>query len=137
MTTTHYSLWLVVWVLVFIFFFYMLAIDCIFRCKYILTMWTVNRCHCYIRFKCLPNINNSRTILSYKYRQIQSMFRLEWFKAILLYKNMLVCSFVCPSYLIRALILCHSHLLLLLNHVVIVVKLRCVEGLIESNKHSR
>jgi len=26
---------------------------------------------------------------------------------------------------------------LLLNHVVIVVKLRCVEGLIESNKHSR
>jgi len=35
----------------------------------------------------------------------------------------------------------HSHLLLLLNHVVIVVNLCCVEGLMEdkyaSNKHSR
>ena len=45
------------------------------------------------------------------------------------------------SYLIRALIPYNSHLLLLLNHVVIVVKLCCVEGLIEdrctSNKHSR
>jgi len=45
------------------------------------------------------------------------------------------------SYLIRALIPYHSHSLLLLNHVVIVVKLCCVEGLIEdrciSNKHSR
>ena len=45
------------------------------------------------------------------------------------------------SYLIRALIPYHSHLLLLLNHVVIVVKLCCVEGLIEdrctSSKHSR
>ena len=45
------------------------------------------------------------------------------------------------SYLIRALIPYHSHLLLLLNHVVIVVKLCCVEGIMEdrctSNKHSR
>jgi len=45
------------------------------------------------------------------------------------------------SYLIRALVHYHSHLLLLLNHVVIVVKLCCVEGLMEdictSNKHSR
>ena len=45
------------------------------------------------------------------------------------------------SYLIRALVPYHSHLLLLLNHVVIVVKLCCVEGLREdkctSNKHSR
>ena len=44
------------------------------------------------------------------------------------------------SYLIRALIPYHSHLLLLLNHVVIVVKLCCVDGLMEdrctSNKHS-
>ena len=32
------------------------------------------------------------------------------------------------SYLIKALIPYHSHLLLLLNHVVIVVKLCCVEG---------
>jgi len=35
----------------------------------------------------------------------------------------------------------HSHLLLLLNHVVIVVKLCCIEGLMEdrcsSNTHSR
>jgi len=40
---------------------------------------------------------------------------------------------------IRALVPYYSHLLLLLNHVVIVVK-RCVEGLMEgrciSNKHS-
>ena len=35
------------------------------------------------------------------------------------------------SYLIRALIPYHRHLLLLLNHVVIVVKLCCVEGLME------
>ena len=45
------------------------------------------------------------------------------------------------SCLIRALIPYHIHLLLLLNHVVIVVKLCCVEGLMEdrctSNKHSR
>jgi len=45
------------------------------------------------------------------------------------------------SYLIRALKPYHSHLLLLLNHVVIVVKLCCVEGLMEdrctSNTHSR
>ena len=45
------------------------------------------------------------------------------------------------SYLIRALVPYHSHLLLLLNHVVIIVKLCCVEGLMEdrciSNKHSR
>ena len=45
------------------------------------------------------------------------------------------------SYLIRALVPYHIHLLLLLNHVVIVVKLCCVEGLMEdrctSNKHSR
>ena len=44
-------------------------------------------------------------------------------------------------YLIRALIQYHSHLLLLLNHVVIVAKLCCVEGLMEDrctfNKHSR
>jgi len=43
--------------------------------------------------------------------------------------------------IIRALIPYHSNLLLLLNYVVIVVKLCCVEGLIEdrctSNKHSR
>ena len=43
-------------------------------------------------------------------------------------------------YLIRALIPYHSHLLLLLNHVGIVVKLCCAEGLMEdrctSNKHS-
>ena len=42
---------------------------------------------------------------------------------------------------IRALIPYHSHLSLLLNHVVIVVKPCCVEGLMEdrciSNKHSR
>jgi len=35
----------------------------------------------------------------------------------------------------------HSHLLLLLNHVVIVVKPYCIEGIMEdrctSNKHSR
>ena len=41
----------------------------------------------------------------------------------------------------RALIPHHGHLLLLLNHVVIVVKLCCVEGLMEYrctfNKHSR
>ena len=41
----------------------------------------------------------------------------------------------------RALIPHHGHLLLLLNHVVIVVKLCCVEGLMEDrctfNKHSR
>ena len=40
-----------------------------------------------------------------------------------------------------ALIPYHSHLLLLLNHVAIVVKLCCVEGLMKdgctSNKHSR
>jgi len=45
------------------------------------------------------------------------------------------------SSLIRALLPYHSHLLLLLTHVVIVVNLCCVEGLIEdrctSNKHSR
>ena len=45
------------------------------------------------------------------------------------------------SYLIRALITYHSQLVLLLNHVVIVVKLCCVEGLMEdrctSKKHSR
>jgi len=45
------------------------------------------------------------------------------------------------SYLIRAFIPYHSHLLLLLSHVVIVVKLCCVEGLMKdrciSNKHSR
>ena len=45
------------------------------------------------------------------------------------------------SYLIRALVPHHSHLLLLLNHVVTVDKLCCVEGLIEdrctSSKHSR
>ena len=45
------------------------------------------------------------------------------------------------SYLIRALTPYHSHLLLLLSHVVIVVKPCCVEGLMEyrciSNKHSR
>ena len=45
------------------------------------------------------------------------------------------------SYLIMALIPYHSHLLLLLNHVVIVVNLCCVEGLMEDrcifNKHSR
>ena len=45
------------------------------------------------------------------------------------------------SCLIRALVSCYSHLLLLLNHVIIVVKLCCVEGLMEdrciSNKHSR
>ena len=45
------------------------------------------------------------------------------------------------SYLIRALMPYHSHVLLFLNHVVIVVKLFCVEGLMEdrctSNKHFR
>jgi len=45
------------------------------------------------------------------------------------------------SYLIRALIPYYGHLLLLLNHIVIVVKLCCVEGLMEDrctfNKHSR
>jgi len=45
------------------------------------------------------------------------------------------------SYLISALIPYHSHLLVLLSHVVIVVNLFCVEGLMEdrctSNKHSR
>ena len=45
------------------------------------------------------------------------------------------------SYLIRALIPYHGHLLLLLSHVVIVVNLCCVEGLMEdrciSNTHSR
>ena len=45
------------------------------------------------------------------------------------------------SYLIRALIPYYSHLILLLNHVVIVVKLCCNEVLIEdkctSNTHSR
>ena len=45
------------------------------------------------------------------------------------------------SSLIRALLPYHSHLLLLLTHVVIVVNLCCVEGLMEdrctSNKHSR
>ena len=45
------------------------------------------------------------------------------------------------SYLIRALIPYHSNLLVLLNHVVIVFKLCCVEGLMEdrctSNKHFR
>ena len=45
------------------------------------------------------------------------------------------------SYLIRALLPYYSHLILLLNHVVIVAKLCCVEGLIEdrcsSNTHSR
>ena len=45
------------------------------------------------------------------------------------------------SYLIRALIPYHGHLLVLLNHVVIVVNICCVEGLMEdrciSNKHSR
>ena len=45
------------------------------------------------------------------------------------------------SYLIRASIPYHGHLLLLLNHVAIVVKLCCVEGLMEDrctfNKYSR
>ena len=45
------------------------------------------------------------------------------------------------SYLIRALIPYYGHLLLLLNPIVIVVKLCCVEGLMEDrctlNKHSR
>ena len=45
------------------------------------------------------------------------------------------------KYLIRAFIPYHSNLLVLLNRVVIVVKLCCVEGLMEdrrtSNKHSR
>ena len=45
------------------------------------------------------------------------------------------------SYLIRALVPYHSQLLLLLNHVVIVVNLCCIEGLMEDRclctKHSR
>ena len=39
------------------------------------------------------------------------------------------------SYLIRALIPYHGHLLLLLNHVVIVVNLCCVDGLMKVDVH--
>ena len=56
------------------------------------------------------------------------------------YQSHRIISCPCP-YLIRALLPYHGHLLLLLNHVVIVVKLGCVGGLMEDrctfNKHSR
>ena len=73
--------------------------------------------------------NNSSVTFIYTWRLLPT--KLYW----LLYSDWFT------SYLIRALIPYHSHLLLLLNHIVIVVKLCCVEGPMEdrciSNKHSR
>ena len=74
---------------------------------------------------------HSTTLVSFIYTWSLLPTKLYW----LLYSDWFT------SYLIRALIPYHSHSWLLLNHVGIVVKLCCVEDLIEdrctSNKHSR
>ena len=77
--------------------------------------------------KCYSLWWHATTLVSFIYTWSLLPAKLYW----LLYSDLLT------SYLIRALIPYHSHLLLLLNHVVIVVKLCCVEGLMEDRSTPR